>query len=668
MELREVTAMGQREDTTVEQRDDRQPERRDGASVERRDGASMESRGNASIAQCEDTPADQRGGTSADQRGGRPMGLRECMEYAVNSSVSVRDRLTKIDDARLERRDAILQAFTPSVEGNAYGYYRWGRSIDPETNTYVTTTSFNNGLGVSAGITLFNGFSAINNIKIANTSLMMGQSAEQQERDKVCLATMEAYFNVVYYNSLTEIIAQQRDNAERALLLARRQEELGVKGYADVVQMEAELSDREYELVTARNSLQSAKITLEDVMFYPVDSVLTIDMSVASLGEFRVEGLECRGVESDEWRVGAGSEANSNATNAAGNAAGSEANSSAMSAAGNGVGNLASGCATSAAGNEAGSEAMSQTGNGANSGNGYGTMGAAGSLASAGAGSVANSGNGYGTTNAAGNAANSSATSAAGSWASAGVGNLASSSATSAAENAAMSQTGNQASNLATSAATPLTGYATSGEAEAIVARAKLYMPGVVQARGTLDNAARNLSTAKWQFLPKLGLYSGWSTSYYTYPGVAGYIATPYWDQFKNNSGEYLELSLTIPIYDRLAKHTKLAKMRNEYRRADDSYKKALRDVESEVRRALQDRDGALAAMRQADRRAASQQEAWKVNVKKYEQGLISGIEYNTAASSFLKAEAESLNAKLQYQLKRRIVDYYSGISYLDQK
>ena len=636
MELREVTAMGQREDTTVEQRDDRQPERRDGASVERRDGASMESRGNASIAKREDTPVElrdgasverrdgasmesrgnasiakredttaerhdgasveqrddrqpeQRGGTSAEQRGGRPMGLRECMEYAVNSSVSVRERLTKIDDARLERRDAILQAFTPSVEGNAYGYYRWGRSIDPETNTYVTTTSFNNGLGVSAGITLFNGFSAINNIKIANTSLMMGQSAEQQERDKVCLATMEAYFNVVYYNSLTEIIAQQRDNAERALLLARRQEELGVKGYADVVQMEAELSDREYELVTARNSLQSAKITLEDVMFYPVDSVLTIDMSVASLGEFRVEGLECRGVESGEWRVGAGSWASATAENAA----------------------------------------MSQTGSAANSGNGY----AANSLTSG------------------------NATSAAGSWASATAGS------------AAMSQTGNQASSLTTSAATPLAGYATSGEAEAIVARAKLYMPGVVQARGTLDNAARNLSTAKWQFLPKLGLYSGWSTSYYTYPGVAGYIATPYWDQFKNNSGEYLELSLTIPIYDRLAKHTKLAKMRNEYRRADDSYKKALRDVESEVRRALQDRDGALAAMRQADRRAASQQEAWKVNVKKYEQGLISGIEYNTAASSFLKAEAESLNAKLQYQLKRRIVDYYSGISYLDQK
>ncbi len=537
----------------------------------------------------------------ASAQGDRPMGLRECMEYAVNSSVSVREQLSKVDDARLDRRSAILEAFTPSVDGSAYEYYRWGRSIDPETNTYVTTTSLNKGMGVNAGITLFNGFSAINNIKIANTSLMMGNSARQQECDKVCLATMEAYFNVVYYNSLVEIIAKQRDNAERALLLARRQEELGAKGYADVVQMEAELSDREYELVTARNSLQSAKITLEDVMFFPVDSVLMIDMSLAALEE-------CGEEDGDETG----------------------------SRVGNGMSSLdvnqAVGAATSPAGETAGSPTTGLNANGVDS-----------QAAS-------------GTSSMIGNQTGSAATFAASSQAASGTIKLAASGMCGAALNA----TGG--------AATGPAGYATGSEADAIVSRAKLYMPAVIQARGTLDNAARNLSTAKWQFLPKLQLYGGWSTSYYTYPGLSGYVTAPFWTQFKNNSGEYLELALSIPIYDRLLKHTRLAKMRNEYRRADDSYKKALRDVESEVRRALQDRDGALAAMRQASSRAGAQKEAWKINIKKYEQGLISGIEYNTAASSYLKAEAESLNAKLQYQLKRRIVDYYSGISYLDQK
>lgn len=424
----------------------------------------------------------------------KTMTLRECMEYAVSNSTQVRILQSKNDDARLDRRDAILGAFTPSVDGNSYGYYRWGRSIDPETNTYVTTTSLNQGFSVSAGITVFNGFSAINNLKIAKTSIAMGISQEQQEKDKVCLATIEAYFNVLYYTRLTDILEEQVNNARNSVKLAERQEELGSKGYADVVQMKADLADREYELTTAINNRDNALITLEDVMYWPIDEKLTINADLSSL-EF----------------------------------------------------------------------------------------------------------------------------------------------------DSAASATGD------------------------IIDRAVKSMPAVLIAKGTMDNALRSLQTAKWQFLPTLGLYGGWSTSYYTYPGQAGYKATPYWHQFKNNGGEYVQLSLNIPIFDRLQKHTALAKKRNAYQRASLEYDKSLRDVESEVRRAIQDRDGAEAALLQAERRAEVYDEAYKLNARKFEQGLISSIEYNTASSNYLKSKAEQLNAELQYQLKRRVVEYYNGVSYLEQ-
>lgn len=430
----------------------------------------------------------------AQQAQAKALTLRECMEYAVSNSTQVRIQQSMNDDARLDRRDAILEAFTPSAEGNSYGYYRWGRSIDPETNTYLTTTSFNQGFSVSAGFTIFNGFSAINNLKIARTSMSMGISKEQQERDKVCLATIEAYFNVIYYTKLAEILTEQVENARNAVKLAERQEELGSKGYADVVQMKADLADREYELTTATNNRDNAMITLEDVMYWPVDEKLTIDPELSSI------------------------------------------------------------------------------------------------------------------------------------------------------------QTG-----------------ANSPAADDIIANAVRSMPSVLIAKGSMDNALRSLNTAKWQFLPTLGLYGGWSTSYYTYPGQTGYKATPYWNQFKNNGGEYVQLSLNIPIYDRLQKHTALAKKRNAYQRASLEYDNSLRDVESEVRRAIQDRDGAESALLQAERRADVYDEAFKLNARKFEQGLISSIEYNTASSNYLKAKAERLNAELQYQLKRRVVEYYNGVSYIDQ-
>ena len=427
------------------------------------------------------------------------MSLKDCMEYAVANAAQVQVQRTKVGDARLDRRDAILTAFTPSIEASTYGYYRWGRSIDPETNTYVTTTSLNNGWSVSAGITLFDGFSALNNIKIAKTSLSMGLTRERQEEDKVCLATVEAYFNVLYYTELVAILAEQVENAQSALTLASRQEELGVKGHADVVQMEADLADREYELVSARNSLADAKITLEDVMLWPVGEELVIDTSLDSL----------------------------DAT----------------------------------------------------------TSGASGNVI-----------------------------------------------------------------------------------VEDIILKARASMPSVLVAKGALDNAKYSLRTAKWQFLPTLGLYGGWSTSYYTYPGQVGYTPTPYWNQFTNNGGEYLQLSLSIPIYDRLSKFTKLSKRRNEYRRAAIEYDKSLRDVESEVRRAVSDCDGAESALLQAERRADAQEEAYRLNSRKFEQGLISSIEYNTASSNYLKAKAERLNALLKWQLKRRVVSYYNGVRYIDQE
>lgn len=427
------------------------------------------------------------------------MSLKDCMEYAAENAAQVQVQRTNVGDARLDRRDAILTAFTPSIEASTYGYYRWGRSIDPETNTYVTTTSLNNGWSVSAGITLFDGFSALNNIKIAKTSLSMGLTRERQEEDKVCLATMEAYFNVLYYTELVGILAEQVENAQSALTLASRQEELGVKGHADVVQMEADLADREYELVSARNSLADAKITLEDVMLWPVGEELVIDTSLDSL----------------------------DAT----------------------------------------------------------TSGASGNVI-----------------------------------------------------------------------------------VEDIILKARASMPSVIVAKGALDNARYALRTAKWQFLPTLGLYGGWSTSYYTYPGQVGYTPTPYWNQFTNNGGEYLQLSLSIPIYDRLSKFTKLSKRRNEYRRAAIEYDKSLRDVESEVRRAVSDCDGAESALLQAERRADAQEEAYRLNSRKFEQGLISSIEYNTASSNYLKAKAERLNALLKWQLKRRVVSYYKGVRYIDQE
>ena len=129
----------------------------------------------------------------------RLMTLHDCMEYAVSKSTKIKIQKADISDKRLEIRDAVLSAFTPVVNASTYAYYNFGRSIDPQTNTYFNQTSFHNNYSLSAYIDLFDGLAAVNNIKISKTGLLISQSQEKQVEADICLAVMESYYNVVYY-------------------------------------------------------------------------------------------------------------------------------------------------------------------------------------------------------------------------------------------------------------------------------------------------------------------------------------------------------------------------------------------------------------------------------------------------------------------------------------
>ena len=93
------------------------------------------------------------------------MTLRDCMEYAISNSTKMRIQQAAIGDAQIDRRDAVLTLFTPQISAQTYAYYNFGRSIDPQTNTYFNTTSFHNNYGISAGQTYY-------------LNLQLGQSEE----------------------------------------------------------------------------------------------------------------------------------------------------------------------------------------------------------------------------------------------------------------------------------------------------------------------------------------------------------------------------------------------------------------------------------------------------------------------------------------------------------
>ena len=429
--------------------------------------------------------------------GAQAMTLHDCMEYAVSNSTKMRIQQAATGDARIARRDAILSVFLPSLSTGTSASYSFGRNIDPETNTYINTVSFSNGYSLSAGITLFNGFAAVNNMKISQTSLKMGETQERQVEADICLAVMEAYYNVVYYKRLIDVYEEQIATAETSLAKARRQEELGQKGHADVIQMEADLADRQYDLTNTVNMYRDQMTALADLMFWPPEEELVI------------------------------------------------------------------------------------------------------------------------------------------------------------------------VTDIMPDAAIMDGGTAVPGETEeSIVDFALAHDPGVRIAEWSMQNAKRELSTARWQTLPSVSMSGGWSTSYYNYQGAQ---QEPYWDLLKRNGGEYVSMSVSFPIFNRLSRRSAIARKRNALVKAEAELDQTLRDVEREVRRAVQDRDGAATAWLQAQRKAEVQDEAYMLNLKKLEQGLVSPLEFQTANNNYLRAQADEMSSMFKYLIKQAVVRYYNGVEYINQ-
>ena len=104
-----------------------------------------------------------------------PMSLEDCMAYAVEHSTTVGQQVNSLESSRQDYISAVASAL-PSIGASTGGNVSFGRSIDPETNTYTTTSTFSNSYGISASMTVFNGLSTINSIRA--TKVLRAKGAE----------------------------------------------------------------------------------------------------------------------------------------------------------------------------------------------------------------------------------------------------------------------------------------------------------------------------------------------------------------------------------------------------------------------------------------------------------------------------------------------------------
>lgn len=202
-----------------------------------------------------------------------------CMEYAVVHSRTVKQRQLETDNYRAEKIKAIGQ-FLPGINGNVNAQYSFGRSVDPETNTFISKSTFNNGYGMEASLTIFKGGGLINQIKQSKVNLLLGKATQQNTCDQTALETFQAYIDALYFYGSSLLAQQKLAESDSLLTKIRRQEQLGLKGRADVAQMEAQQATDDYYQTKQKHLYQTALLTLKQTMNFPVQDSLVLDTNI----------------------------------------------------------------------------------------------------------------------------------------------------------------------------------------------------------------------------------------------------------------------------------------------------------------------------------------------------------------------------------------------------
>ncbi len=205
-------------------------------------------------------------------------------------------------------------------------------------------------------------------------------------------------------------------------------------------------------------------------------------------------------------------------------------------------------------------------------------------------------------------------------------------------------------------AKTPLT-------AAGIYEGAQGWLPAALAAESSTRASELALKVARGGRWPTISLGAGWSTGFFRNMDSSAYDV--FADQFRNKRGYYVGASLNIPIFNGFSTSAGIARSRHTLTMARIERDAALRALYTEIEQAVADMNGSADQHAQALRQREFTSMAHDVNQRKYDEGLVSALELHTSSNRLVQARADELYSRLTWVLKKRMVDYFTGIPFI---
>lgn len=198
-------------------------------------------------------------------------------------------------------------------------------------------------------------------------------------------------------------------------------------------------------------------------------------------------------------------------------------------------------------------------------------------------------------------------------------------------------------------------------DAENLYAAFQAESPEVKTAAFNVKNARYHYLIQRGQLLPVLALGGGINTNYYRNLSQGSGKVDNFGKQFNNNMGEYVYLSLSIPLF-MPSRWRSARRAKADWEASKLDLEDARRKLHDDIAQAVLDRDGYSRELMKMERKTVADSIAWHLASRKYEEGMLSTFDLHTAAQTLLDSRIKLLQMQLMLEMKQRLVNYYKGI------
>ncbi|WP_166383643.1 MULTISPECIES: TolC family protein [unclassified Polaribacter] len=198
--------------------------------------------------------------------------LKECVEQALEKNISIQQNKLSLEIAKTDLKSS-KGNFLPSVNANSGGNLSAGSNFDPVTNNRsASTTFFGGNVGLSAGVTVFNGFRNLNLYKQAELGIETSKLDLEKIENDISLFVVNGYLNVLFAKENLEVSKVQAEISKKQIKAATDRFEAGTIAKGELLNFKSTAANDLQSVITQENALDLALLNLAQLLQVPVNN------------------------------------------------------------------------------------------------------------------------------------------------------------------------------------------------------------------------------------------------------------------------------------------------------------------------------------------------------------------------------------------------------------